>query len=226
MKKTKKSGQIKSGEQEEEAIYNEVDINPLIFDYMVKKTFNMFDEDGSGDIDRNEFSKLTDVLGLQISEKKQQELLRELDKEGSGAIDFDEFLNLMAKFQMGDIRKQLEGTFSDYDKDMNEMIDVNDLLKVSEELDEVQMSEEDAKLIVAFFKYFCGVKATKYNAITKDEFLLALNKMNFLIDKEENSDTLADFINKSRSSGIMDLNKSMNNRAKSQLKAFNEQDKK
>ena len=217
MKRSKKSTQLKSEPEVEETEYNEVDINPLIFDYMVKKTFNMFDEDGSGDIDRNEFSKLTDVLGLQISEKKQQELLRELDKEGSGAIDYDEFLNLMSKFQMGDIKKQLEGTFSDYDKDMDQMINVNDIIKVSQELDEVQISEDDAKLIVAFFKYFCGVKATKYNAITKEEFLLALNKMNFLIDKDENSDTLADFINKSRSSGIADLNKSLNTRLKSQM---------
>ena len=217
MKKSKKSTQLKSEQEEEskEKEYTEMDINPLIFDYMVKKTYNMFDEDGSGDIDRNEFSKLTDVLGLQISEKKQQELMRELDKEGSGAIDYDEFLCLMSKFQMGDIKKQLEGTFSDYDKDMDQMIDINDILKVSEELDEVQISEDDAKLIIAFFKYFCGVKATKYNAINKDEFLLALNKLNFLIDKDENSDTLADFINRSRSSGIADLNKSMNTRGKS-----------
>lgn len=215
----KKSNHKQSAEdvEEIEPEYAGVDINPLIFDYMVKKTFNMFDEDGSGDIDRGEFSKLTDVLGLQISEKKQQELLRELDKEGSGAIDFDEFLNLMSKFQMGDIRKQLEGTFCDYDKDMDNVINLSDIMRVSEELDETQISEDDAKLIIAFFKYFCKDKATKLNGITKDEFLLALNKMNFLIDKDENSDILADFINKSRNSIIVDANKSLNNRAKSQF---------
>ena len=179
----------------------------------------MFDEDGSGDIDRNEFSKLTDVLGLQISEKKQQELLRELDKEGSGTIDYDEFLNLMEKFQMGDTKKQMEETFTDYDKDMDQIITLNDIFKVSEELDGVQLNEDDAKLIIAFFKYFSSDKATKINGITKDEFLLALNKINFTIEKDENSDALQDFINRSRNSINEELNKSAY--VKSQLKNLN-----
>ena len=37
MKKSKKSTQLKSEPEVEETEYNEVDINPLIFDYMVKK---------------------------------------------------------------------------------------------------------------------------------------------------------------------------------------------
>ena len=222
MKKTKnsaKKSKDKSSNFEDEEQYEDIDINPLIFDYMVKKTFNMFDEDGSGDIDKCEFAKLTDALGLQINERKKQELLRELDKEGSGTIDYDEFLNLMEKFQMGDTKKQMEETFTDYDKDMDQIITLNDILKVSEELDGVQLNEDDAKLIIAFFKYFASDKASRIFGITKDEFLLTLNKINFIVEKEENSDALQDFINRSRNSINEDLNKSAY--GKSQLKTNN-----
>ena len=211
MKKTQnlsKKSKEKSNEIDDEIEYQEIDINPIIFDYMVKKTFNMFDEDGSGDIDKGEFAKLTDALGLQINERRKQELLRELDKEGSGTIDYDEFLNLMEKFQMGDTKKQMEETFTDYDKDMDNIITLNDILKVSEELDGVQLNEDDAKLIIAFFKYFANDKATKIFGITKDEFLLTLNKLNFVVEKDENSDALQDFINRSRNSMNEDINKS------------------
>ena len=211
MKKTQnlsKKSKEKSNEIDDEIEYQEIDINPIIFDYMVKKTFNMFDEDGSGDIDKGEFAKLTDALGLQINERRKQELLRELDKEGSGTIDYDEFLNLMEKFQMGDTKKQMEETFTDYDKDMDQIITLNDIFKVSEELDGVQINEDDAKLIIAFFKYFANDKATKIFGITKDEFLLTLNKLNFVVEKDENSDALQDFINRSRNSMNEDINKS------------------
>ena len=222
MKKTKssmKKSNLRSSEIDADMEYEEIDINPLIFDYMVKKTFNMFDEDGSGDIDKGEFAKLTDALGLQINERRKQELLRELDKEGSGTIDYDEFLNLMEKFQMGDTKKQMEETFTDYDKDMDNIITLNDILKVSEELDGVQLNEDDAKLIIAFFKYFANEKATRINGITKDEFLLTLNKLNFTVEKDENSDALQDFINRSRNSINEELNRSAY--VKSQLKNLN-----
>ena len=48
---------------------NDVDINPLILDLMIRETFSMFDENNSADIDKTKFSKLTEVLGLEINEK-------------------------------------------------------------------------------------------------------------------------------------------------------------
>ena len=69
MKSSKRS---KSGLKrgiEEGLELNDVDINPLILDLMIRETFAMFDENNSGDIDKTEFSKLTDVLGLELTEK-------------------------------------------------------------------------------------------------------------------------------------------------------------
>ena len=39
----------------EEYDFGELDVNPLIRDFMIREAFNMFDEDHSGDIDKREF---------------------------------------------------------------------------------------------------------------------------------------------------------------------------
>lgn len=221
MKKGKRSHQHSGLEDDGE--FGDIDINPIIFDYMIRKTFNMFDETGTGDIGRGEFSKLTEILGLQIIDRKQTELQKELEK-GSGNIDFDEFLSMISKFQMGDIRQHLEGAFNDYDKDFDQEITVDDLLKVSEELDQAQMPKEDAELMVAFFKYFANDKAVKSKGVTKEEFIMAFNKLNFLIARRENQDdTSNNNVSKSKhsfandNSGIRSFAKSGAAYGKSQL---------
>ena len=180
---------------------NEVDINPIILDLMVRETFAMFDENNSGDIDKTEFSKLIEVLGLEINEKKQNELLWDLDKQGNGTIVYEEFVKLMSKFQFGNIETHLETAFNEYDKDMDGEVSLDDLLKVSEELDEVPMTISDAELMIAFFKYFSLEKShendddihpeelTNIN-ITKKDFINTLTRINFLVKKsDENNES-------------------------------------
>jgi len=191
---------------------NDVDINPLILDLMIRETFAMFDENNSGDIDKAEFSKLTDVLGLEINERKQTEIMRELDKEGNGCIDYEEFVKLMSKFQFGNAETHLETAFNEYDKDMDGEVGLDDLLKVSEELDEVPMSKSDAELMIAFFKYFSqekmhenedDIRVEEINSvnITKKEFITTLTRINFLVNKSDNNNQSQD-PSKSKGSGF------------------------
>ncbi len=55
MKNTKISHQHSGLKDEQD--FNDIDINQIILDYMTKKTFNMFDEAGNGDIGKGEFPK-------------------------------------------------------------------------------------------------------------------------------------------------------------------------
>ena len=177
---------------------NDVDINPIILDLMVRETFSIFDENNSGDIDKKEFTKLLEVLGLKISEKKQNEFIRDLDKEGNGCIKYEEFVKLMSKFQFGNAETHLETAFNEYDKDNDGEVGIDDLLKVSEELDEIPINISDAELMIAFFKYFSSEKfqgndddiiidkISNVN-ITKKEFITALTEINFLTKKTENN---------------------------------------
>ena len=211
MKSTKKSRtSVKSG-LEEGIELNNIDINPLILDLMIRETFAMFDENNSGDIDKTEFSKLTEALGLELPEKKQNEMMKDLDKEGNGCIGYEDFVELMSKLQFGNAETHLETAFNEYDKDMDGEVGLEDLLKVSEELDEVPMSKSDAELMIAFFKYFSQEKLqeneeeinvdeiTSVN-ITKREFITALTRINFLVTKSENNQSQD--LSKSRASGF------------------------
>lgn len=213
MKSSKRSRSGLRSAVEEGLDVNDVDINPLILDLMVRETFAMFDENNSGDIDKNEFSKLTDVLGLEINDRKRDEIMRDLDKEGNGCINYDEFVSLMKKFQFGNAETHLETAFNEYDKDMDGEVGLDDLLKVSEELDEVPMSKSDAELMIAFFKYFSQEKLnenedehehadeiTSVN-ITKKEFITTLIRINFLVNKSDNNNQSQD-PNKSKASAF------------------------
>ena len=53
MKKIRKSqnSYLKSNQIFEEYFFNELDLNPLFKEFMIKEAFNMFDEDRSGEID-------------------------------------------------------------------------------------------------------------------------------------------------------------------------------
>ena len=224
MKNSKKSrASLRSG-MEEGLELNNVDINPLILDLMIRETFAMFDENNSGDIDKTEFSKLTDALGLEINEKKQNELMKDLDKEGNGCIGYEDFVNLMSKLQFGNAETHLETASNEYDKDMDGEVGLDDLLKVSEELDEVPMSKSDAELMIAFFKYFSQEKLQdnedeinldEINSvnITKKEFITTLTRINFLEHKSNQQQDLSKSKNSIHESKSGFFNKSINEKS-------------
>ena len=172
----------------EEYDFGELDVNPLIRDFMIREAFNMFDEDHSGDIDKREFSKLINTLGLELNEKRQLDLMKEMDKDGSGTIDYDEFFAIMCKFQFGKespIQIHLESTFNDYDKNMDSLITADDFKKVSEELDTIPISQEDAEMFITFCKHFGkekGIISERNDAVTLEEFINTLVNLNFLLE--------------------------------------------
>ncbi len=224
MKTTKKSKtSVKSG-LEEGIELNNIDINPLILDLMIRETFAMFDENNSGDIDKTEFSKLTEALGLELPEKKQNEMMKDLDKEGNGCIGYEDFVDLMSKLQFGNAETHLETAFNEYDKDMDGEVGLEDLLKVSEELDEVPMSKSDAELMIAFFKYFSQEKLQdnedeinldEINSvnITKKEFITTLTRINFLEHKSNQQQDLSKSKNSIHESKSGFFNKSINEKS-------------
>jgi Ca2+-binding EF-hand superfamily protein len=165
--------------------YFEVDVAKIVKDYMIKEAFNTFDDDKSGDIDKNEFRKAILTLGLEVDEKKIMEMMRQLDKNGSGTIDFEEFKNMMSKHQFSKdspIPQHLEATFNLYDKDSDGYISTKDIQKVWEDFNGVSNVEE-AELIVSMCKHFAKQNNIKQNdkpGISKEEFINFLLSIRFI----------------------------------------------
>ena len=114
--------------------------------------------------------------------------MKEMDKDGSGTIDYDEFFAIMCKFQFGKespIQLHLESTFNDYDKNMDSLITADDFKKVSEELDTIPISQEDAEMFITFCKHFGkekGIVSARNDAVTLEEFINTLVNLNFLLE--------------------------------------------
>ena len=52
--------------------------------------FRAWDEDGSGTVEKREFSKALPMLGLKVSRAQSDELFDTFDEDRSGAIDYSE----------------------------------------------------------------------------------------------------------------------------------------
>ena len=61
----------------------------------LKKFFDEFDADGSGEIDSNELAELIRKLGLQRTDTEIEKMLLAVDDDGSGEINFDEFCAML-----------------------------------------------------------------------------------------------------------------------------------
>ena len=57
----------------------------------LKETFEMFDLDGSGLIDMEEFKHVVDAMGEPFTAEELRAAFDEMDEDGSGEVDFGEF---------------------------------------------------------------------------------------------------------------------------------------
>ncbi|KAJ3145207.1 Centrin-4 [Geranomyces michiganensis] len=62
----------------------------------IKDVFNLFDTDGSGDVDVTELQILMRALGLDPQPGEAEQLAATFDKDGDPTLNFDEFLQLMS----------------------------------------------------------------------------------------------------------------------------------
>jgi len=60
-----------------------------------KELFDSVDDNGSGELDRDEVWALLRQTGEEVEEEKVEEIMRRVDTSGDGTIDFDEFLHFL-----------------------------------------------------------------------------------------------------------------------------------
>jgi len=92
------------------------------------KTFKIFDDDGSGTLDFNEFRKGINDYGLHIEAADTKALFEQFDHDGSGKISFDEFLTKLRPPMTRVRRELIEQAYQKLDKTEDGYITVKDLV--------------------------------------------------------------------------------------------------
>lgn len=128
--------------------YKDMELSDQINSIIIKDAFRMFDTDQSEEIDKKEFRKLVQSLGIDAKSSRIDQMMKEVDLDGSGQINLKEFATMMNKYQNQiPIYTHLQSTFSLYDKDCDGIISVEDLIRASIELEDL-LSADDAILMI------------------------------------------------------------------------------
>ena len=106
----------------------------------IKAAFDLFDADGSGEIDAKELKVAMKALGLHLTTKESKELIKKVDIDGSETIDFDEFFKMVSDRidQDPDFNPEIEikRAFRLYDVGDKGYITLENLQKVARDLGE------------------------------------------------------------------------------------------
>ncbi|PLB53972.1 calmodulin [Aspergillus steynii IBT 23096] len=113
-----------------------------------KRAFSLFDNDGDGQITRNELGVAMRTLGLNPSESELQDMIDEVDVDKSGTIDFPEFLTMMARrTKEQDLEEDISEAFKVFDRDDDGFISPEELRQVMISIGEKLTDGEIAEII-------------------------------------------------------------------------------
>merc|ERR1711906_23196 len=114
----------------------------------IKEAFDLFDTDGSGNIDPKELRAAMQSLGFEAKNQTIFQMISDLDKNKSGAIDFEEFLDMMtARMSDKDTREDIGKVFRLFDDDTSGSITIRNLRRVARELGETMTDEELQEMV-------------------------------------------------------------------------------
>lgn len=143
------TSQVKVEQQPENNMNNLGD-----FEKELWEAFQEFDTDGSGTIDKDEFSKFMQRLGYRPTLVELQEMLDEVDKDKNGQIGFDEFKLLMTRT----IRDEFTQTssieaFSVFDKQKSGKISKDDLVSILLSKGEFPMNQTEIDELLKYVQF-------------------------------------------------------------------------
>ncbi len=138
----------------------------------IKEAFDLFDTDGSGNIDQKELKVAMRALGFEPKREEIKKMISDVDKDGSGVIDFPEFLEMMTqKMAERDPREEMLKAFKLFDDEQDGKITFKNLKRVAKELGENMTDEEIQEMIDE-------ADRDNDNAINEEEFMRIMRKTN------------------------------------------------
>lgn len=114
----------------------------------IKQAWSLFDDDGSGTIDKNELKLVMQKLGLNPTQDELTEIVNDIDKDGDGDIDFSEFLRLMStKLKDAQTEEELLEAFKVFDTKNKQRFGETELNEICKRLKCEFTSEEIKEMI-------------------------------------------------------------------------------
>merc|ERR1711990_1358525 len=138
----------------------------------IKEAFDLFDTDGSGNIDQRELKVAMRALGFEPKREEIKKMIADVDKDGSGVIEYHEFAEMMTqKMAERDPREEMMKAFRLFDDDDTGKINFHNLRRVAKELGENMTDEEIQEMIDEADRDGDG-------EINEDEFMRIMRKTN------------------------------------------------
>ncbi|CAE8607997.1 unnamed protein product [Polarella glacialis] len=114
----------------------------------IKEAFDLFDTDGSGEIDSKELKVAMRALGFEPKKEEIQKMISDVDDDGSGTIGYEEFLKMMThKILNRDPKDEILKAFRLFDDDETGKISFKNLKRVAKELGERMTDEELQEMV-------------------------------------------------------------------------------
>merc|ERR1719231_2241278 len=112
----------------------------------IKEAFDLFDVDGSGNIDLKELTVAMKALGCEPKPGELEKMMAEVDDDGGGEIGYDEFLKMMTnKILNKDPKDDMLKAFKLFDDDETGKVSFKNIKRVAKEtgqtLDEDELQE-------------------------------------------------------------------------------------
>ena len=139
----------------------------------IKEAFDLFDTDGSGQIDPKELKAAMQSLGFEAKNQTIFQMISDLDKNKSGTIEFEEFLDMMtARMSDKDTREDINKVFRLFDDDNTGTISIRNLRRVARELGETMTDDELQEMVDR-------ADSNGDGAVTLDDFYNIMTKKTF-----------------------------------------------
>lgn len=155
------------------------------------------DDDNSGGLDLNEFTKAVKDYKVGIDENTLKIVFEAFDRDKQGSIDYDEFVRGVRGPMSTRRQRLVERAFQKLDKDRSGVIDINDIRGVYDGKNHPDVKAgkktEDQVLnefLETFEMHFNIGGGTKDHSITKEEFMEYYNNISCSIDDDRYFDLM------------------------------------
>ncbi|XP_022063704.2 calglandulin [Acanthochromis polyacanthus] len=112
-----------------------------------KGVFEMFDEEGNGEVKTQELERLMSLMGINPTKRELSQMAKDVDKNGKGIFNCESFLGLMALYHERTKNQdaELRAAFKVFDKEAKGYIDWNTLkyvlMNAGEPLNEIEAEQ-------------------------------------------------------------------------------------